>query len=107
MFLTAETVMWLCFLIGLFLKNDKDFDNRLETVGVLTFRDVNLLLISLISNITGVKFSDRALEIRILYLATDKARGRIHEVFANRLLACLVNKSLADSPTKVRAISLR
>jgi hypothetical protein len=103
--LTAETAMLLCFLIGLLLKNDKDYD-KYDLVGYLTLRDVNILLVSLISELTKVDFSARALEIRRLYLATEKARGRIQEVFANRLLACLANKSLADSPTESPAISL-
>ncbi|MGA8585726.1 MAG: hypothetical protein WB715_18175 [Roseiarcus sp.] len=98
--LIAETAVWLCFLMGLSFKGDND-DDKHNRVGYLTLPSSNKLLVSCISDLSKVDFSNRAVEARRLYRATEKERGSLHEVFANRLLASLENMSLAEGPIEL------
>jgi hypothetical protein len=96
----AETIMWLCFLIGRLWTSDKEYEIR-ERVGYVTLTHANKLLVSTISDLTKVDFHNRAVEGRKLYLASEKERGDLHEVFAGRLITCLENKSLSESPKEI------
>jgi len=86
--------------MGLFFKNDKD-DDKYDLVGYRTLPATNELLVHFISDLARVDFSNRAVEARRLYRATEKERGKLHEVFADRLLASLGNKSLIESPIEL------
>lgn len=95
--LTAETIIWLGFLMGRFWTAERDHEMR-QRVGYLTLTHVNKLCLSVISDIAGFDCQDRFVESRKLYLAAEKERGDLHEAFIGRLLACSGNKSLADRP---------
>jgi hypothetical protein len=95
--LIAETINWICYLIGRLWISDKEPEIR-ERVGYLTLTHTNRLCVSTISEATKVDFHDRAIEGRGLYIASEKGRGDICEVFAGRLAACLENNSLVDKP---------
>jgi hypothetical protein len=101
--LMAETIVWLGFLIGRLWTSDKEYEIREQWIRerVVTLTHTNKLLVSIISDFTKVDFHNRAVEGRTLYLASEKERGDLHEVFAGRLITCLENKSLSESPKEI------
>lgn len=96
--LTAETIVWLCFLMGRFWTTERDYEMR-QRVGYLTLTHTNQLCLALINDATGVDFKVRFVESRKLYLDAQKERGDLYEAFIGRLLACLGSKSVVESPS--------
>jgi hypothetical protein len=60
--LMAETIMWLCFLIGRLWTSDKEYEIRERWIRErwVTLTHTNKLLVSTISDLTKVDFHNRA-----------------------------------------------
>ena len=100
--LTAETIVWLAFLLGRLWLHDKEKDSEMrERIGYGTFTQANRLLVSTISDAVNFDFNIRAMQARTMYLSSDKERGDLHEVFARRLISSFANKSLSDSAEEI------
>ena len=65
--------MWLCFLMGLSFKGDND-DDKHDRVGYLTLPSSDKVLVSCISDLSKVDFSNRAVEAEDYIEQQERAR---------------------------------
>ena len=95
--ITAETILWLCFLMERFWIADNDHERR-ERVGAFTLYAADKLCVHTVSRVTRVNFRDRALDGRRHYLNAERDTGDTMGAFIGRLLASADNRTLADRP---------
>jgi len=100
--ITAETIVWITFLMSLHWRADQKLNPEMfSRVGLGTIRIVNALAISTIKSETGFDFSARATESRRAYIRSEEDGIGLVEAFSSIVLRSVGCRSLADSPKTV------
>jgi hypothetical protein len=100
--ITAETIVWLEFLMGEFWKAERKKDREMyERIGYVTTAMAGRMALTMIKSETGFDFVARAIESRKLYIQSVKD-GTLSEAFASVVLRSVGCKSLADPVAPVR-----
>jgi hypothetical protein len=95
--ITAESMMWIHFLLGEFWRGDREKDREMyERVGYATLSSGAQLALDMIEKQTGVDFKKRGIESRKLYLEAIKDRTGLFEPFATVVLRSIGRRSLAE-----------
>ncbi len=96
--IAAETIVWIAVLMGSFWLADQRNDREMfERVGFGTVGTADRIAVSMIENLTGVDFTDHAVERRKFYLQAEKENTRpLFEPFASIVLNSVGRGSPAD-----------
>ena len=95
--ITAETIVWVAFLIGQLWKADAKRDREMfEWIGYVTTATAGQLALGIVQDMTGVDFEGRAKESRTFYLDALKDPTLTFEPFATVVLRSVGCQSLSD-----------
>ena len=95
--ITAETIVWMAFLMGQLWKADAKRDREMfERIGHVTTATAGRLALGIVKDTTGVDFERRARESRTIYLDALKYPTVTFEPFASVLLRSVGCQSLSD-----------
>jgi hypothetical protein len=103
--ITAESVIWITFLMYQLWQSDKKKDHEIyEWIGSLTFSTAYRIALGMIESETGFDFTARANESRKLYSQSMKdaaSRNPLVESFASVLLRSFGCRTLAEPPKTI------
>lgn len=100
--ITAEAIVWIGFLMGQLRRADAKRDREMyERVGSTTVGAAGGLGREFIRSFTGVDFSERSKDARMVYSESLKKERPSSEVFASVILARIGCKRFSDPPKQL------